>query len=183
MRAVMTGRMQRVRDHFSIGAELVDVTDGSQLWGEQYAREPSQMVSLQEEISSDIGEKLRLKLTSGDKRRLARQHTKSAEAYELYLKGRYHWSKWTEGGFRDAIACFEQAIGKDPNFALAYSGLGETHGVLSYFNRDPAQAQGALLKSKAYTQRALEIDDALRNLIYSLATSRIFTNGIGGLPS
>jgi hypothetical protein len=96
VRAVMTGRVQRVRDHFSIAAELVDVTDGAQLWGEQYTRELSEMLSLQQEISSDIGEKLRLKLSSGDKRRLARQHTKSAAAYELYLKGRYYWSKWED---------------------------------------------------------------------------------------
>ena len=161
VRAVMTGRMQKVRDRFSISAELVDVTDGSQLWGEQYTRDPSDVLSLQDEISSDISEKLRLKLTSGDKRRIAKHQTKSAEAYELYLKGRYHWSRWTEDGFREAIACFEQALGKDPTFALAYAGLGESYGVLSYFNPDPGQAQGTLLKSKAYAQRALEIDEAL----------------------
>lgn len=161
VRAVMTGRLHTIRDHFSIGAELVDVSDGSQLWGDQYTRKLSEVLAVQDEISSDIGEKLKLKLSSGDKRRLAKQHTKNAEAYELYLKGRYHWSKWTADGFRDALSCFEQAIGKDPNFALAYSGLGETYGVLSYFNQDPAQAQGALLKSKAYAQRALEIDESL----------------------
>jgi serine/threonine protein kinase/tetratricopeptide (TPR) repeat protein len=161
VRAVMTGRMQKVRDRFSIGAELVDVTDGAQLWGEQYTKALSEMFTLQEEISSDIGEKLKLKLSSGDKRRFARQHTRNSEAYELYLKGRYHWSSWTEDGFRQAMACYEQALGKDPNFALAYCGLGETFGVLSYFSPDPAQAQGALLKSKAYAQRALEIDEAL----------------------
>ena len=161
VRAVMTGRIQRVRDRFLISAELVDVTDGAHVWGEQYSRDLNEMLSLQEEISRDIGEKLRLKLTSSDKRKLAKQHTKSAEAYELYLKGRHFWSKWTEDGFREAIACFEQALGKDPEFALAYAGLGETFGVFAYFNPDPAQAQGALLKSKAYAQRALEIDDAL----------------------
>jgi serine/threonine protein kinase/tetratricopeptide (TPR) repeat protein len=161
VRAVMTGRLQTIRDHFSIGAELVDVTDGSQLWGEQYTRKLTEMLSLQDEISTDIGEKLKLKLNSGDKRRIARQNTKNSEAYELYLKGRHHWSKWTEEGFREAISCYEQALGKDPNFALAYSGLGETFGVLSYFNSDPAHSQGALLKSKAYAKRALEVDDAL----------------------
>lgn len=161
VQAVMTGRLQTIRDHFSLGAELVDVSDGSQLWGEQYTRKLSEMLSLQDEISSDIWEKLRFKLNSGEKRRIARQNTKNSGAYELYLKGRHHWSKWTEEGFRDAISCYEQALGKDPNFALAYSGLGETFGVLSYFNPDPAQSQGALLKSKAYAKRALEVDDAL----------------------
>jgi TolB-like protein len=161
VRAVMIGRMQRVRDHFAISAELVDVLDGSLLWGEQYARMPSDILSLQDEISGDIARQLKLKLTSGVRRRLARPHTKNAEAYELYLKGRYHWSKWTESGFREAIACYERALGSDPSFALAYTGLGEIYLVQSYFTSDPAQALAAILKSRACAQRALEIDDAL----------------------
>jgi serine/threonine protein kinase/tetratricopeptide (TPR) repeat protein len=161
VRAVMVGRMQRVRDHFAIGTELVDVLDGSLLWGEQYRRKPADILSLQNEISSDIAKQLKLKLTSGVTRRLAKAHTQNAEAYELYLKGRYHWGKWTESGFRDAKACYERALGSDPSFALAYSGLGEVYCAQSYFSSDPAQAQAAILRSRACAQRALEIDDAL----------------------
>ena len=161
VRAVMVGRMQRVRDHFAIGTELVDVLDGSLLWGEKYTRKPADILSLQNEISTDILKQLKLKLTSSDRHRLARPHTRNAEAYELYLKGRYHWTKWTESGFREAIACYEKALGSDPGFALAYSGLGEVYCAQSYFSSDPAQAQAAILRSRACAQRALEIDETL----------------------
>jgi tetratricopeptide (TPR) repeat protein len=160
VRAVMLGRIQRVRDHFSVGAELVDVRDGSLLWGEQYMRKPSDILSLQNEISSHILKQLKLKLTSSDRRRLAKAHTRNPEAYELYLKGRYHFGKWTEPGFREAKACYERALGSDPSFALAYSGLGEVFCVQSYFSSDPAQMRTAILRSRACVQRALEIDDA-----------------------
>ena len=161
VRAVMVGRLQRVRDHFAIGTELVDVLDGSLLWGEKYTRKPADILSLQNEISRDILKQLKLKLTSSDRHRLARPHTRNAEAYELYLKGRHHWSKWTESGFREAIACYEKALGSDPGFALAYSGLGEVYCAQSYFSSDPAQAQAAILRSRGCAQRALEIDDTL----------------------
>ncbi|HWN98498.1 MAG TPA: protein kinase [Blastocatellia bacterium] len=161
VRAVMIGRMQRIRDYFTIGAELVDVLDGSLLWGEQYARKPADILPLQNEISSDIAEQLRLKVTSNDRRRLARAQTRNPEAYELYLKGRYHFGKWTEAGLREAKACYERALGSDPSFALAYSGLGEVFCVQSYFSSDPAQVRTATSRSRACAQRALEIDDAL----------------------
>ena len=161
VRAVMIGRMQRVRDHFSVGAELVDVLDGSLLWGEQYTRKPADILSLQNEISSDILKQLKLKLTSIDRRRLAGAHTRNPEAYELYLRGRYHFGKWTEAGFREAKACYERALGSDPSFGLAYSGLGEVFCVQSYFSSDPAQVRTATSRSRACAQRALEIDDAL----------------------
>jgi serine/threonine protein kinase/tetratricopeptide (TPR) repeat protein len=161
VRAVMLGRIQRVQEHFSVGAELVDVLDGSLLWGEQYTRKPSDILSLQNEISSHILEQLKLKLTSSDRCRLAKAHTRNPEAYELYLKGRYHFGKWTEAGFREAKACYERALGSDPSFALAYSGLGEVFCIQSYFSSDPAQMRTAILRSRACVQRALEIDDAL----------------------
>src|SRR5215471_9522058 len=161
VRAVMIGRMQRVRDYFSVGAEPVKDQDGSLLWGERYSRKPSDILSLQNEISSDIAKQLKLKLTSSDRRRLARAHTRNPGAYELYLKGRYHFGKWTEAGFREAKACYERALGSDPRFALAYSGLGEVFCVQSYFSSDPAQVRTATSRSRACAQRALEIDDAL----------------------
>ncbi len=169
VRAVMTGRMRQIGEQFLIGAELVDVNDGAQLWGEQYKRSLSGIVTLQEEISNDIGEKLSLKLTSGEKRRLASPKPENTGAYELYLKGRHNWRKFTEEGLRDAIAYFEQALGKDPGFALAYSGLGDAYGVLSYLNPDPSEAHGAMLRSKACAKRAVELDAALPEAHLTLA--------------
>jgi len=77
------------------------------------------------------------------------------------LKGRYYWAKWSEDGFQQAISNFEQALGKDPGFALAYSGLADSFGVLAYFTMDPAKSHGLNLRSKAYAKRALELDEAL----------------------
>jgi len=161
VRAVLTGRMRQMGDQFTIGAELADVSDGAQLWGNQYKRTLSGLVTLQDEISTEIGEKLRVRLTSGAKKKLASLHPKNSGAYELYLRGRYHWAKWSEAGFQQAIASFEQALGKDPGFALAYSGLADSFGVLAYFTMDPAESHGLHLRSKAYAKRALELDDGL----------------------
>ena len=169
VRAVLIGRMHRARDHVSVGVELVDVTDGALLWGEQYTNAPADLPALQDRISSDIGEKLKLKLNSGEKRRLARRHTRNAEAYELYLKGRYHWSKLTAEGLHEAAVCYEQALGKDPDFALAYAGLGAVYGVQSYLNPDPACSQGAVLQAKTVARRALELDEQLADAHLVLA--------------
>jgi serine/threonine protein kinase/tetratricopeptide (TPR) repeat protein len=169
VRAVLVGRMRKVQDRFLISAELVDTTDGALLWGEQYTEGPSDLFALQDRIAGDISEKLRLKLSSRDKRRLARRQTRNAAAYELYLKGRYHWGKFTAEGLRDAITCFEQALGKDPDFALAYAGLGAVYGVEAYLSSDPAQSQGAILKAKAMARRALELDDGLADAHLVLA--------------
>ena len=88
VRAVLTGRMLRRSGSLVIGAELVDVVTGSQLWGERYSRKPGDIFVIQDEISNEISEKLRLRLTRSEKKRLARRHTDNAEAYQLYLKGR-----------------------------------------------------------------------------------------------
>jgi serine/threonine protein kinase/tetratricopeptide (TPR) repeat protein len=161
VRAVLTGRIRKMGDQFVIGAELVDVADGAQVWGNQYTRTMSTLVTLQDDISTEIGEKLKVKLTSGERKKLANLHPKNSGAYDLYLRGLYHWSKWTPNGFQQAIASFEEALGKDPGFALAYSGLADCFGVSSYLAMDPAEAQGLILKSKAYAKRALELDEAL----------------------
>jgi eukaryotic-like serine/threonine-protein kinase len=161
VRAALTGRMRQIGDQFTIGAELVDVSDGAQLWGNQYTRNLSGLVTLQDEISAEIGEKLKVKLTSGEKKKLASLHPQNSGAYKLYLKGRYHWAKLTEEGFQQAIASFEEALGKDPEFAPAYSGLADSFGVLSYFAQDPAESQGLTVRSKAYAKRAVELDEAL----------------------
>lgn len=157
VRAVMTGRVFQIGDNLIIGAELVDVTDGSNLWGEKYNRKMADILSLQEEISNDITDKLSLKLSGKEKQKLTKRHTDNAEAYELYLKGRYHWSKWTEEGFRKAIEYFEEALAKDPEYALAYSGLGDAYGSLSYFANDVE----AMPKAKEAVKKALQLDDTL----------------------
>jgi hypothetical protein len=115
-----------------IGTELVDVATGSRLWGEQYDRKPGDIFAIQDEISNEISEKLRLKLTRADKKRLTKHQTDDPEAYRLYLKGRHHWNRWTEEGFYKAIECFQQAVEKDPAYALAYAGLADSYVLLGW---------------------------------------------------
>src|SRR5258705_12322238 len=96
VRAVLTGRVLLVGERLIIGTELVDVADGAQLWGEQYHRAMADIFELQAEISRQISERLRLKLSGAEKKRLTKRHTKKTQAYELYLKGRFFWNKRTE---------------------------------------------------------------------------------------
>src|SRR5262249_28455916 len=130
VRAVATGRVQQLGDRLTIGIELVDAADGSQLWGERYARKMSDIFELQEEIAQQISDRLKLKLTSSQKRRLAKRDTKQSRAYELYLRGRYFWNKRTEEDTNKGIDCFRQALAIDPNFALAYTGLADCQTLL-----------------------------------------------------
>ena len=132
VRAVLTGRMMQSGGSLRIGTELVDVATGSQLWGAQYDRKPGDIFAIQDEISNEISEKLRLKLTRAEKKRLTKRQTDDAEAYRLYLKGRHHWNRWTEEGFYKAIEYFQQAVDKDPGYALAYAGVADSYVLLGW---------------------------------------------------
>src|SRR5205807_346347 len=115
VRAVLLGRVLQLGDNLIIGVELINVEDGSQLWGEQYKRKLSDIFAVQEEIAKEVSEKLRLRLTSEQKKQLAKRYSENTEAYRLYLKGRYYWNKRTEEGLKRSIDYFQQAIGIDPN--------------------------------------------------------------------
>ena len=125
VRAVLTGRIIQSGGALRIGTELVGVATGSRLWGAQYDRKPGDIFAIQDEISGEIAEKLRLRLSRAEKKQLTKRHTENAEAYRLYLKGRHHWNRWTEEGFYKAIEYFQQAVGNDPMYALAYAGLAD----------------------------------------------------------
>ena len=121
--AVTTGRFAQHGDDLTISVELVDVRNNKLLWGRQYDRKLADLMSTQKEIASEISQNLKLKLSGADQRRALRQYAMNSEAYQLYLKGHYYASRYTKEGFNKGIEYFEQAIAKDPNFALAYSGL------------------------------------------------------------
>src|SRR5262249_15506281 len=112
--AVLTGRVRQVEDRLIVSTELIDVNNDSQLWGETYNRKLSDIFEVQEEIAREITDKLRLKLTRKQKTRLARRHTVNVEAYQAYLKGRYHWNKRTTESLHRGIEYFRQAIDMDP---------------------------------------------------------------------
>jgi TolB-like protein/Tfp pilus assembly protein PilF len=158
VRAVMSGRLLQQGDHLIVRAELVNVADGAQLWGAEYDRKLSDVLALQQEISREISENLRLKLTGEDKKRLAGRDTNNAEAYQLYLLGRFHWSKFTEGGLRKSIDYFNQALAKDPNYALAYHGLSDAYQVIG---QTASRPNDVLPKALVYADKALAADPTL----------------------
>ena len=156
VRAVLTGRMMQSGGSLRIGTELVDVVTGAQLWGAQFDRKPGDIFLIQDEISNEISGKLRLHLTRAEKKRLVRRHTEDAEAYRLYLQGRHHWNRWTEEGFYKAIGYFQQAVEKDPSYALAYAGLAESYVLLGWNSYLPPK--DAFPKGKAAARTALQFD-------------------------
>jgi serine/threonine-protein kinase len=159
VRAVLTGRVLRRGDQLTIKVELVDVTDGSYLWGEAYNRKLSDIFEIEAEIAMRIGEKLRLRLSGAESRRLTRRHTESTEAYQLYLEGRHHWNKRTPDELRKGAECFEHAIAKDPGYAQAYIGLADCYNLFSDYG--VLLAEEALPRAKTAAGKALEIDDTL----------------------
>ena len=173
VRAVLTGRVLQLGERLIIGAELVDVADGSQFWGEQYNRRVSDIFAVHEEISREITEKLRLKLSGKEKRRLSKRYTVNTEAYKLYLKGRYYWNQRSEDDVRKGIECFRKAIKLDPNYALAYTGLADCYTFLGDAGILAIPPKEAFSKALAAAERALQIDDMLAEAHASLAHLRI----------
>ena len=155
VRAVLTGRMMQSGGSLRIGTELVDVATGSLLWGAQFDRKPGDIFVIQDEISSEISGKLRLQLTHAEKKRLVKRQTEDAEAYRLYLQGRHHWNRWTEEGFYKAIGYFQQAIEKDPSYALAHDGVADCYVLLGWNSYLPPK--DAFPKAKVAAMAALEI--------------------------
>jgi serine/threonine protein kinase len=155
VRALLTGRVMQSGGSLRIGTELVDVATGSQLWGAQFDRKPGDIFVIQDEISSEISGKLRLRLTRAEKKRLVRRHTEDAEAYRLYLQGRHHWNRWTEEGFYKAIGYFRQAVEKDPSYALAYAGVADSFVLLGW--NSYLAPEDAFPKGKQAAMTALEI--------------------------
>ncbi len=129
--AIFKGRVTQRGDTLNISAELINSRDGSHIWGQMYDRKLADMATLREEIAGEMASALRLRLTPADQKRLTRSYTADPEAYQAYLKGRYWWNKSTAEGFDKGIEYFQQAIAKDPSYALAYSGLADCYSSLA----------------------------------------------------
>jgi TolB-like protein/Tfp pilus assembly protein PilF len=156
--ALLTGRVVQRGDTIQVSAELTNVQDNTEIWGKQYERKSSDIMSLQEQIAGDVAEKLRSKMSGTEKQQVMKQGTQNPEAYQLYVKGRYYWNKRTNADIQTAISYFNQAIDKDPGYALAYAGLADAYGVLSNYGGDP---DDVIPKSNAAAEKALELDPTL----------------------
>jgi TolB-like protein len=170
VRAVLTGRLVHHGNEFAINAELVDVRNNRQIWGSQYNRRAADILAIQEQISQEISEKLRLQLTREEKQRMIRSTTENTEAYQLYLQGRFQWNKRTLEGMQQSIEYFGRAIQKDSRYALAYAGQADSYALLADFNVLPARE--VLPKLLSTAAKALELDDTLAEAHTSLAWAR-----------
>jgi serine/threonine-protein kinase len=159
VRAVLMGRVRQMGDTLNIQVDLVDATTGAQLWGQEYERKVSDVLSIKQAIAREVTEKLRLRLSGGEERQLTKRDTTNAEAYQLYLRGRYFWNKRTAEGLKKAIEQFQQAIDRDPNYALGYVGLADSFLLLNQYAGIPSSE--TLPKARAAADRALQIDDSL----------------------
>jgi eukaryotic-like serine/threonine-protein kinase len=159
VRAILTGRILQRGDNLTISTELIDARDNKQIWGEQYDRKVSDLMSVQREIAQEITSNLRLKLSTSEKGQMAKSYTDNPEAYSLYMKGRFYWNKRTADAMKKSVEFFNQAIDRDPNYALAYAGLADSWFTMGWY-RD-VQWSDAWQRSNAAAKKALEIDPKL----------------------
>lgn len=159
VQAVLNGRVLQRGDDLTLSLELVDAKTGDAMWGGRYDRRLTDLVALQSEIARDVTNKLRVRLSGADERRLTKNYTADPEAYRLYLQGRFYWNKREEKSFRQAVEYFNQAVALDRNYALAYAGLADSYALLSSFGfMPPTQATP---KAREFARQALSLDDSL----------------------
>ena len=172
VRVLLTGRMLLRGDALNVQAELIDAAANAQLWGQKYSRKLTDLCAVEEQIAREIANTLRIKLNRAEKTRLAHRPTQSGEAYQLYLRGRYLWNRRTRDALGRAIAYFQQAIDRDPTYALAYAGLADCYAVLGTFTFGPPD--DTFPRAKAAAQRAIEIDESLAEAHVTLAVVGTF---------
>lgn len=172
VRAVVTGRIIQRGDSLTVGAELIDARENKQLWGEQYERKLSELMVVQRDIAQEITGNLRLKLSSAEQRRMSKHYTENAEAYQLYLNGRFYWNKRTGEALKKSIEYFNRATEKDPDYALAYAGLAHAYLLLPPYSA--GSPQESFPRAKAAAKRAIELDDTLAEAHTSLAQALYF---------
>lgn len=166
--AILTGRVSQRGDTVQVSAELTQVDDNTQLWGEQYTRPASDLIGLQQQLSADIAEKLRSRLTGTEIKRVTSQGTSDPEAYALYLKGRYYWGKRTNADLKAAEGFLQQAVARDPGFARAWLALADIYSVWSSYGED---ASVVMPKGDEMARKALALDPTLAHAHSILGSS------------
>jgi serine/threonine protein kinase/TPR repeat protein len=165
--SILEGSVQKSGNRLRVTTQLISVSDGYHLWSERFDRSIKDVFAVQDEISLAVVENLKVELLEGEKERVTKRHTRDDKAYELYLKGRYHWNRRSPKDMVMAVDYFQRAIDQDPRYALPYVGIADVFNMLAEFGFIPPQE--AYLKSRSLLQKALEIDDLLSELYASLA--------------
>ncbi len=168
--AILAGRMLQRGNDLSISAEFVDAEHNRVMWSKQYQWKLADVPNIQAQITQDITENLKMNLTGAQKTRISQRSTQNPEAYQLYLEGRFYWNRRTAGEANKAIECFQQAIEKDPNFALAYSGLADSYFSLAR-NSAALSPKEAGAKARQAAERAIELDSSSVETHTSLANT------------
>ncbi|NNE68293.1 MAG: tetratricopeptide repeat protein, partial [Pyrinomonadaceae bacterium] len=167
VQAVLLGRVVQRGEDLTLNLELVDANTENVLWAEKFNRKMKDLVSLQSEIARDVSNKLRLRLSATEREKVAKTYTANSEAQQLYLKGRFHWNRRTSDDFEKAIEYFKQAIERDPNYALAHTGLADTYAVMPLYTSRKSKEVMPLAKKAAI--KAIELDDNSAEAHASLA--------------
>ncbi len=167
VQAILNGRVAQHGDQLTLNLELVDVQNENVIWSEQYNRKQTDLVSLQSDIARDVSRKLKTKLSGADTQRLTKTYTANPEAYQLYLKGRFYWNKRTGESLKKSVEYFNQAIEKDPNYAMAFAGMADAYNLMPGYSAGSAKEY--LPKARTAAMKALEIDDNLAEAHASLA--------------
>jgi TolB-like protein/lipoprotein NlpI/predicted Ser/Thr protein kinase len=161
--SLVTGRVMQIGTNLSVSAELIDARDDKHLWGEQYNSKLSDIFSVQEDVAREIAEKLRLKLTGEERKRLNKRYTDNVEAYQLYLKCRYHWNKATGEELNKSQRYCQQAVEIDPNYVPAYFGMADAYALLGWIGYSPVES---FTKAKPPLAKALELDSSFPQAHY-----------------
>ena len=170
--AVMTGRVTKQGDRLVVQTELVNASDGTQMWGDKFSRPMGELQAFEEEIARNIADTLRLRLTQTESVQLAKQDTSDPEAYKAYLQGQYYWNKFTDEGFVKAIEYFTVATQRDPKYARAFAGLAHSYGVQAADAYRPSK--DVMPQAKAAAETALRLDDGLAEAHTSLGIYYLF---------
>ena len=164
---ILEGSVQRSQDQVRVNVQLIQAETDSHLWAESYDRKLTDIFAVESEIATQIADKLKAKLTGAEQQAIAVRPTENPEAHSLYLLGRFFWNKRTANDFQTALNYFQQAIEKDPGYALAYAGLADTYVLLSGFGA--ASPKESLPKAKAAAEKALQLDGTLGEAHTALA--------------
>ena len=172
VQAILNGRLVQHGEDVAVYLSLVDGRTGNEIWGEQYTRRLTNVVTLQTDLARDVSEQLLLHLTSTEQQQLTKGLTRNNDAYQAYLKGRYFWSRPSESGFGKSLAYFQQAIDLDPNFATAYAGLAHYYGFAAATGQLPPDENWP--KAESFLSKAMALDDSVADSYNGLAGVQLY---------